>query len=217
MASHRLEDDLGYSPVNEVRRVWLQESAEDQEQESMTCIALIGSRCRCHYAEECPIREPRNPDVLIPSLMELLVDVLSRYVEKTGELTLDGCERVRHEDALGHGRRPLDECRVLLDHGGQLRPLEVEYCVLGIPKFGGGPQKDPIHRGLDEHDHISDDVPDESVIHRPESPPNTHDVLSWWRDRFESETGSRAGWGLPIQGCEFLEIERGSLGAGSME
>ncbi|PKI59375.1 hypothetical protein CRG98_020243 [Punica granatum] len=58
------------------------------------------------------------PDALIPPLMKLLVDVLSRYVEKTGELTLDGCERVRHEDALGRGRRPLDECRVLLDRRG---------------------------------------------------------------------------------------------------
>ncbi|PKI64496.1 hypothetical protein CRG98_015059 [Punica granatum] len=100
---------------NEVRRVREQESAEDQKQESMTGIALVGSRCRCHCAEKRPIGEPRDPDALIPPLMKLLVDVSSRYVEKSGELTLDGCERVRHEDAMGRGRRPLDECRVLLD------------------------------------------------------------------------------------------------------
>ncbi|PKI35649.1 hypothetical protein CRG98_043961 [Punica granatum] len=41
MASHRLEDDMGYSPVNEVRRVREQESAEDLEQESVTCVALM--------------------------------------------------------------------------------------------------------------------------------------------------------------------------------
>ncbi|OWM70933.1 hypothetical protein CDL15_Pgr019174 [Punica granatum] len=81
----------------------------------MTGIALVGSRCRCHCAEKRPIGEPRDPDALIPPLMKLLVDVSSRYVEKSGELTLDGCERVRHEDAMGRGRRPLDECRVLLD------------------------------------------------------------------------------------------------------
>ncbi|PKI56139.1 hypothetical protein CRG98_023457 [Punica granatum] len=118
MASHRLEDDLGYSPVNEVRRVRKQESVKDQEQETMAGIALIGSRCRCHCAEERPIGEPRDPDALIPPLMKLLVDVSSRYVEKSGELTLDGCEWVRHEDAVGRGRRPLDECRVLLNCRG---------------------------------------------------------------------------------------------------
>ncbi|PKI46858.1 hypothetical protein CRG98_032754 [Punica granatum] len=73
---------------------------------------------RCHRAEKCPIGEPRDPDALIPPLMKLLVDVLSRYVEESGELTLDGCERIRHEDAVGRGRRPLDECRVLLDRRG---------------------------------------------------------------------------------------------------
>ncbi|OWM77053.1 hypothetical protein CDL15_Pgr002576 [Punica granatum] len=30
------------------------------------------------------------------------------------------------------------------------------------------------------------------AIHRSESPPNAHDVLPWWRDCFEPETGSRA-------------------------
>ncbi|PKI71175.1 hypothetical protein CRG98_008424 [Punica granatum] len=171
MASHRLEDDLGYSPVNEVRRVREQESAKDQEQESMTGIALIRSRRRCHCAEERLIGEPCDPDALIPPLMKLLVDVLSGYAEKGGQLTLDGCEQVRHEDAVGRG---------------------LEYRMLGIPKFGGGPQEDPIHRGLGEHNHISNDAPDESVIHRPESPPDAHDVLSWRCDCFESETGSRA-------------------------
>ncbi|PKI47124.1 hypothetical protein CRG98_032484 [Punica granatum] len=94
--------------------------------------------------------------------MKLLVDVSSGYVEESGELTLDGCER------------------------------EVEHCVLGIPQFGGGPQEDPIHQGLGEHNHVSDDALDESVIHRPERPPDAHDVLSWRCDCFESETGSRA-------------------------
>ncbi|PKI67135.1 hypothetical protein CRG98_012463 [Punica granatum] len=60
----------------------------------MTGIALIGSRCRCHCAEERPIGEPRDPDALIPPLMKLLMDVLSRYVEKSGELTLDGANSV---------------------------------------------------------------------------------------------------------------------------
>ncbi|PKI48956.1 hypothetical protein CRG98_030654 [Punica granatum] len=105
----------------------------------MTDIALVGSRCRCHCAEKRPIGEPRDPDALIPPLMKLLVDVLSR-----------------------------------------------------IPEFGGGPQEDPIHRDLGEHNHISDNALDESVIHRPESPPDAHDVLPWWRDCFEPETGSWA-------------------------
>ncbi|PKI39126.1 hypothetical protein CRG98_040483 [Punica granatum] len=154
MASHRLEDDLGYSPVDEVRRVREDEGAKDQEQESMASVALIGSRCRRHGAEERPIGEPCNPDALIPPLVKLLVDVLSRYVEEIGELTLDGCERIRHEDAVDRGRRPSDECRVFLDRGGQLRPLEVEYRMLRIPKFGGSPQEDSVHRGVGEHDHI---------------------------------------------------------------
>ncbi|PKI64525.1 hypothetical protein CRG98_015088 [Punica granatum] len=166
MASHRLEDDLGDSPINEVRRVREQEGSKDQEQESMTSIALIGSRRRCHCAVECSIKEPCNPDALIPSLMKLLVDILSKYAEKSGELTLDGCEWVGSEYALGHGCRPLDECRVLLDH--------------------------PIYRSFREHDHVSDDVLDECAIHRPERPPDVHDVLSWWCDCFEFETGSRA-------------------------
>ncbi|OWM77169.1 hypothetical protein CDL15_Pgr027232 [Punica granatum] len=81
----------------------------------MAGIALIGSRCRRHCAEERPIGEPCDPDALIPPLMKLLVEILSGYAEKSGELTLDGGERIRHEDAVGRGRRPLDECRVLLD------------------------------------------------------------------------------------------------------
>ncbi|PKI61981.1 hypothetical protein CRG98_017613 [Punica granatum] len=94
MASHRLEDDLGYSPVNEVRQVWEQESAKDQEQESMTGIALIGSRCRCHRVEERPIGEPRDPDAVIPSLVKLFVYVLGRYAEEAGELTPNGANSV---------------------------------------------------------------------------------------------------------------------------
>ncbi|PKI78394.1 hypothetical protein CRG98_001215 [Punica granatum] len=192
MASHRLEDDLGYSTVNEVRRVREQESAEDQEQKSVTCVALIRCRRRCQCAEERPIREPCDPDAVVPSLMKLLVDFLGGYAEEVGELTPNGCERVGHKDALGRGRGPLDECRVLFDCGRQLRPLKVEYCVFRVPKFDGGPQEDPIHRGFSEHNHISDDALNEGAIHRSESPPNAHDILSRRCDCFESETGSRA-------------------------
>ncbi|PKI59047.1 hypothetical protein CRG98_020555 [Punica granatum] len=117
LASHRLEDDLGYSPVNVVRRVREQESAEDQEQKSVTRVALIGCRRRCQCAEESPIREPCDPDAVVPSLMKLLVDFLGGYAEEIGELTLNGCEWVGHEDALGRGRGPLDERRVLFDCG----------------------------------------------------------------------------------------------------
>ncbi|OWM72730.1 hypothetical protein CDL15_Pgr006217 [Punica granatum] len=84
----------------------------------MASIALIGSRSRRYCAEERPIGEPRNPNALIPPLMKLLVDILSGYVEKSGELTLDGCERVGSEYALGRGCGPLDECRVFLDRRG---------------------------------------------------------------------------------------------------
>ncbi|PKI65578.1 hypothetical protein CRG98_014078 [Punica granatum] len=134
MAFHRLEDDLGYSPINEVRRVQKQESAEDQEQESVTLVALIGCRRRCQCAEERPIVEPCDPDAVVPSLMKLLVDFLGGSAEEIGELTPNGGERVGHEDALGRGR----------------------------------------------------------VNHRPESPPNAHDILSWRCDCFEPEIGKRA-------------------------
>ncbi|PKI74814.1 hypothetical protein CRG98_004832 [Punica granatum] len=76
MASYRLEDDLGYSPVNEVRRVWEQEGAEDQKQEPVTRVALVGCRRRCQCTEKRPIREPCDPDAVIPPLMKLLVDIL---------------------------------------------------------------------------------------------------------------------------------------------
>ncbi|OWM63160.1 hypothetical protein CDL15_Pgr023875 [Punica granatum] len=75
---------------------------------------------------------------------------------------------------------------------GEYGNRKVEYCVLGIPKFGGSPQEDPIHRGLGEHNHVSDDALDECVVRRSESPPDAHDVLPWWRDYFDSKTGSRA-------------------------
>ncbi|PKI59189.1 hypothetical protein CRG98_020418 [Punica granatum] len=102
---------------------------------------------------------------------DLFVEVMSGYVEKSGELTQDGGERIQHEDTMGRG---------------------LEYCVLGIPKFGGSPQEDPIHRGFGEHNHVSNDALDECVVYRSESPPDTHDVLPWWRDCFEPKTGSRA-------------------------
>ncbi|PKI49624.1 hypothetical protein CRG98_029985 [Punica granatum] len=54
------------------------------------------------------------------------------------------------------------------------------------------PQEDPVYRSLGEHDHVSDDVLDECVVHRPESPLDAHDVLPWRRDCFEPKTGSRA-------------------------
>ncbi|PKI64508.1 hypothetical protein CRG98_015071 [Punica granatum] len=133
----------------------------------MASIALVGSRSRRHCAEERPIREPRNPDALIPPLMKLLVDVLSGYAEKGGKLTLDGCERIGSEYALGRRGRPLDERRVLLD-------------------------QDPIYRSFREHDHVPDDVLDEGAIHRPERSPDAHDVLPRRCDCFKSETGSRA-------------------------
>ncbi|PKI71436.1 hypothetical protein CRG98_008173 [Punica granatum] len=153
---------------------------------------MTGCRRRCQCAEERPIGEPCDPDAVVPSLMKLLVDFLCGYAEKIGELTPNGCGRVGHEDALGRGRGPLDERRVLFDCGRQLRPLKVEYCMFGVPKFDGGPQEDPIHRGFGEHNHISDDALNEGAIHRSESPPNAHDILSWRCDCFEPEIGSRA-------------------------
>ncbi|PKI77694.1 hypothetical protein CRG98_001924 [Punica granatum] len=80
------------------------------------------------------------------------------YAEEVGELTPNGRERVGPKDALGYGRGPLDERRVLFDCGRQLRPLEVEYCMFGVLKLHGDPQEDPIHRSFREHDHISDDA-----------------------------------------------------------
>ncbi|OWM77752.1 hypothetical protein CDL15_Pgr012454 [Punica granatum] len=71
--------------------------------------------------------------------MKLLVDFLGRYAEEVGELTPNYCEQVGHKDALGRGRGPLDERRILLDCGSQFRSLEVEHCMLGVPQFGGGP------------------------------------------------------------------------------
>ncbi|PKI73782.1 hypothetical protein CRG98_005828 [Punica granatum] len=85
MASHCLEDDLGYSPVNEVRRVREQEGAEDQEQEPVTRVALVGRRRRCQCAEKRPIGEPCDLDAVIPSLMKLLVDFLGRRDPPVGE------------------------------------------------------------------------------------------------------------------------------------
>ncbi|PKI71429.1 hypothetical protein CRG98_008180 [Punica granatum] len=47
--------------------------------------------------------------------MKLLVDLLGGYAEEVGELTPNDRERVGHEDALGRGRGPLDERRILFD------------------------------------------------------------------------------------------------------
>ncbi|PKI66144.1 hypothetical protein CRG98_013463 [Punica granatum] len=160
MASHCLEDDLGYSPVNEVRRVREQEGAEDQEQESVTRVALVGRR--------------------------------RRYAKEVGELIPNYCEWVGHNDALGRRRGPLDERHILLDRGCQFCSLKVEHCMFGVPKFDGGPQEDPVHRSFREHNHIFDDALNEGAIHRSESPPNAHDILSWWCDCLEPETGSQA-------------------------
>ncbi|PKI58760.1 hypothetical protein CRG98_020845 [Punica granatum] len=44
MASYHLEDDLAYSPVSEVWCVREQECTEDQKQEYVTCIMLVGPR-----------------------------------------------------------------------------------------------------------------------------------------------------------------------------
>ncbi|OWM70399.1 hypothetical protein CDL15_Pgr008688 [Punica granatum] len=124
--------------------------------------------------------------------MKLLVDILGGYAEEVGELTPNYCERVGHKDALGCGRGPLDEHRVLFDCGCQFRSLKVEHRMLGVLKLDGGPQEDPIHWSFREHNHISDDALNESSIHRSESPPNAHDLLSRRCDCFEPETGSRA-------------------------
>ncbi|PKI78845.1 hypothetical protein CRG98_000770 [Punica granatum] len=184
MASHRLEDDLGYSPVNEVRRVREHESAEDQEQESVTCIALIGCRRSETGGRGAP--EDVGGGRCVGGAPEYAGSM------PVGELTPNGCERVGHKDALGRGRGPLDERRVLFDCGRQLRPLKVEYCMFEVPKLDGGSQEDPIHRGFGEHNHISDDALNEGAIHRLESPPNAHDILHRQCDCFEPETGSRA-------------------------
>ncbi|PKI56405.1 hypothetical protein CRG98_023208 [Punica granatum] len=162
MASHRLEDDLGYSLFNEVWRVWEQEGAEDQKQEPVICVAL------------------------------LLVDLLDGYAKEGGELASNHCERVGYKYALGGGRRPLDERRILLNCGCQLCSLEIEHCILGIPEFGGSPQEDPIHRGFSEHDHVSDNALNEGAIHRAECPLNAHDFLPKRCDCFEPGARSRA-------------------------
>ncbi|PKI38841.1 hypothetical protein CRG98_040769 [Punica granatum] len=69
--------------------------------------------------------------------MKLVVDLLDGYAEEGRELASDHCDRVGYKDALGGGRRLLDERRILLNCGCQLCSLEVEHCMLGVPEFGG--------------------------------------------------------------------------------
>ncbi|PKI75890.1 hypothetical protein CRG98_003724 [Punica granatum] len=124
--------------------------------------------------------------------MKLLVDILGGYAKEVEELTPNYRERVGHKDALSCGRGPLDERRVLFDCRCQFRSLKVEHCMFGVLKFDGGPQEDPVHRSFREHNHIPDDALNEGAIHRSESPPNAHDLLSWWCECLEPGTGSRA-------------------------
>ncbi|PKI55034.1 hypothetical protein CRG98_024580 [Punica granatum] len=98
--------------------------------------------------------------------MKLLVDLLDGYAKEGGELASNHCERVGYKDALGGGRRSLDERHILLNCGCQLCSLEVEHRMLGVPEFGGSPQEDPIHRGFSEHDHVSNNALNKGAIHR---------------------------------------------------
>ncbi|PKI51079.1 hypothetical protein CRG98_028508 [Punica granatum] len=71
MASYHLEDDLGKCPVYEVRRVQEQNGPENEQEETVTGVPLIGFSCNSEYTGVYEVYEPCSPNTVLPFVLEL--------------------------------------------------------------------------------------------------------------------------------------------------
>ncbi|OWM75351.1 hypothetical protein CDL15_Pgr021067 [Punica granatum] len=80
MASYHLEDDLGKYPIYEVRRVREHNGLEDEQEESMTRVTLIGFSRSAECTDVYEVYKPCSPIAMLPSMLKLTTNF---FVAKT--------------------------------------------------------------------------------------------------------------------------------------